>query len=250
MLRFCFVLMNKPFSALCVYSLQCIGALLIFGFFPRYFCFEMWVYIIIYLFIFLLNIRTTEIREEEETKRNVCQFIYKLPFKCWSIILSNVVLWQIGFCFLKSMMHVRDWCVHVQQNVHLVLYSLCILLHRTRAWKVFVVFLQLHFICKMVQFILRDHVLFWNNLICFCIFVQCECINDLFFVYTRCGPIKCSNLIICDYENQRVIVCESVSNGATVWKRANAKAITRYLFICLFVCCCCFFFKPNYIVIK
>lgn len=181
MLRLFFVLMNKPFSALCVYSRQYIGALLIFWFFSRYFCFEMWVFLFIYFSFDHLNNKKREKRKRER-ERNVCRFIYKLLFKCSSIILSNVVLWKIGFCSLKSVMHVRDWCV--QQNVHFSLHSFA-----SRAWKVFVVSF---FICKMMElfFSLRDHVLFWNNLLCFYLFflVQCECIND--FVYTRCGPIK------------------------------------------------------------
>lgn len=68
-------------------------------------------------------------------------------------------------------------------------------------------------------------------------------------LYTHAVVQSNGNLIICDYENQRVIVCESVSNGATVWKRANAKAITRYLFIC-WCCCCCFYSNPTIAIKK
>lgn len=182
MLRFCFVLMNGSFSALCVLT-PINWCIVDFWFFSRYFCFEMWAYLFIYFPFDHSNNKKK--RERAEEVRNVCRFIYKLLFKCWSIIWSNVALWKIGFCILKSMMHVRDWCV--QRIVHLVLFSL-LYSFASRAWKVFVVFFQLHFICKMMEFFsFRDHVLFWNNF-CYFFLVQCECIND--FVYTRCGPIK------------------------------------------------------------
>lgn len=138
---------------------------------------------------------------------------------------------------LKSMMHVRDWCV--QQFVHLVLFSRCILASREREKCLW--FLLFGNWWNLFFFPQRDHVLFWNNFrFAFFVCFRSMWMHKWFCIHTLVVQSNC-NLIICDYENQRVIVCESVSNGATVWKRANAKAITRYLFVVV-----AFLFKPNY----
>lgn len=107
------------------------------------------------LFIYLFSFWSFEQqkRERAEEVRNVCRFIYKLLFKCWSIIWSNVALWKIGFCILKSMMHVRDWCV--QRIVHLVLFSL-LYSFASRAWKVFVVFSNCISFAKWWNFFLSE----------------------------------------------------------------------------------------------